>query len=82
MNRLLIAVAVNVILSAPSVAQTAQGQVSANVNINQVQNAAAGVPKVGCQVNSRNRNCSSGPRPEARQPGQRRTGGVGGGPRP
>ena len=82
MNRLLVAVAVNVLLSVPSVAQTVQGQVGAGVNVNQAQIDAGNLQRLVCRTNPRNRNCSGGPRPEQRQPGQRRTGGIGGGPRP
>lgn len=82
MNRLLAAVAVNVLLSVPSLAQTSQGQVSAGVNINQAQVDAGNAQRLACRINPRNRNCSAGPRPEQRQPGTRRTGGIGGGPRP
>lgn len=82
MNRLLAAVAVNLVLSVPSLAQTVQGQVSAGININQAQIDAGNAQRLVCRINPRNRNCSAGPRPVERQPGQRRTGGIGGGPRP
>jgi hypothetical protein len=82
MKTILMAAATLLAFASPALSQATSNLPSANIDLGKRVLDRAQQRRLGCHLTPGSRACATGPRPEQRQPQQRRTAGRGGGPRP